>query len=89
MCIDYCRLHAITKMDTYSLPRLDDLLHSTKGAPYITTLDLRSGYYQIKVHENDQEKTPSFIMPFGIYKFKRVQLGLKTAPATFQRLMDR
>jgi hypothetical protein len=72
----------------YPLPRLEELLHSTGNAKYITTLDLRSGYYQIKMYEPHQDKT-AFITPFGVYRFKRMPFGLRNAPATFQRLMDR
>ena len=53
-CVDYRKLNAITISDTYPLPRIDDLLHSAKITPYVTTLDLRSGYWRIKVAEKDK-----------------------------------
>lgn len=88
VCIDYRQLNAITTPDAYPLPRIDDLLHNAKPTPYMSTIDLRAGYWQIKVQDEDQIKT-CFITPFGMYKFLRMPFGLRNAPATFQRLMDR
>lgn len=88
VCIDYRRLNAVTVPDAYPIPRIDDLLHAAKPTRYMTTLDLKAGYWQIKVRQEDQDKT-AFITPFGIYKFKRMPFGLRNAPATFQRLIDR
>ncbi|XP_060810231.1 uncharacterized protein LOC132904321 [Amyelois transitella] len=87
-CVDYQRLNAITKSDTYPLPVIEDLLHSTKREGYMSTLDLRSGYWQVSVAPADRDKT-SFISPMGVFRFLRMPFGLKNAPATFQRLMDR
>lgn len=88
ICIDYRELNAITKADRYPLPRIDDLLHSAKATKFMSTLDLQSGYWQIGVEKNDQDKT-AFVTPFGMYKFTRMPFGLRNAPATFQRLIDR
>lgn len=87
-CVDYRRLNAITKSDTYPLPVIEDLLHATKREGYISTIDLRSGYWQVSVSPADRDKT-AFVSPFGTYRFIRMPFGLKNAPATFQRLMDR
>ncbi|KAL0894244.1 hypothetical protein ABMA27_014254 [Loxostege sticticalis] len=78
VCIDYRRLNATltpTVPDTYPIPRIDDLLHAAKPTPFMTSLDLKSGYWQIKMREEDEDKT-AFITPFGIYKFKRMPFGL-------------
>lgn len=88
VCVDYRKLNAITIPDRYPLPRMDDLLHEATSSPYMTTLDLRAGYWQIEVNDDDKEKT-GFITPFGIFQFNRMAFGLRNAPATFQRLMDR
>ncbi|GFW09977.1 retrovirus-related Pol polyprotein from transposon 17.6 [Trichonephila clavipes] len=88
LCIDYRKLNEITIADTYHLPRMDDLLHQAKLTPFMSTLDLRAGYHQVKVHVEDQDKT-EFVCPFGTYRFLRMPYGLRNAPATFQRLMNR
>ncbi|GFY20471.1 hypothetical protein TNCV_211031 [Trichonephila clavipes] len=71
LCIDYRKLNEITVADTYPLPRMDDLLHQAKLTPFMSTLDLRAGYHQVKVHVEDQDKTP-FVCPFGTYRFLRM-----------------
>ncbi|GBM35753.1 Retrovirus-related Pol polyprotein from transposon 17.6 [Araneus ventricosus] len=88
LCVDFRKLNATTIADTYPLPRMDDLLTEAESTAYMSTLDLKSGYHQIKVHEADQDKT-AFICPFGTYKYLRMPFGLRNAPATFQRLIDR
>ena len=88
VCVDYRRLNSITITDTYPLPRIDDLLHAAKTTPFMTTMDLTSGYWQIKVASKDIVKT-AFTTPFGIFVFNRMPFGLKNASATFQRLIDK
>lgn len=84
VCIDYRKLNSITTPDRYPLPRMDDLLHEARSMPFMPSIDLRAGYWQIKVHTPDREKT-AFITPFGLYQYKRMQFGLRNAPSTFQR----
>ncbi|GFW33568.1 retrovirus-related Pol polyprotein from transposon opus [Trichonephila clavipes] len=67
---------------------MDDLLHQAKLTPFMSTLDLRAGYHQVKVHVEDKDKT-AFVCPFGTYRYLRMPYGLRNAPATFQRLMNR
>lgn len=86
-CVDYRRLNKITKKDVYPLPRIDDSLDRLRHARYFSSIDLRSGYWQIEVDERDREKT-AFITPDGLYEFKVLPFGLCSAPATFQRMMD-
>ncbi|GBN09022.1 Transposon Tf2-6 polyprotein [Araneus ventricosus] len=88
LCIDYGKLNATTIPNTYPLPRMDDLLNEAKSTKFMSTIDLKAGYHQVKVYEADQEKT-AFIYPFGTYKFLRMPFGLRNAPATFQRLIDK
>lgn len=88
VCVDYRRLNSVTVSDKYPLPRIDYLLQSTGKSRIISTIDLQSGYWQVKVRESDRDKT-AFITCFGTFRFKRMPFGLKNAPATFQRMIDR
>ena len=67
---------------------MDDLTDQLGGDNYITTMDLTLGYWQVPVSEDVKYKT-ACATPFGLYQFNRMSFGLKGAPATFQRLMDR
>ena len=87
-CVDYRELNAITKADTFPLPRIDDLLDQLGRSHYFTTLDLASGYWQIKVSPESREKT-AFVTPQGLFEFRVMPFGLTNAPAVFQRLMQR
>jgi hypothetical protein len=87
-CVNYKPLNDITKKDNYLLPRIDEMLDALQDAQWFTTLDLASGYWQIKVKKEDQKKT-AFITKFGIYEFKVMPFGLYNAPATFQRTIDK
>ena len=88
MVIDYRALNEKTVGDAYPLPNITDILDQLGGAKYFTVLDLASGFHQIEVEPADRHKT-AFSTPFGHYQFNRMPFGLKNAPATFQRLMDR
>jgi hypothetical protein len=87
-CVNYKPLNDVTKKDNYPLPRIDEIMDSLNEAKWFTTLDLASGYWQIKVKPEDQEKT-AFITKFGTFEFKVMPFGLCNAPATFQRTMDK
>jgi hypothetical protein len=87
MVQDYRYLNKITIKNRYPLPRIDDLLDSISRMKYFTSLDLTSGYYQIRITEEDVPKT-AFRTPFGLYQFKVLTFGLTNAPATFQSVMN-
>ena len=86
-CVDYRQLNQVTKLDVFPLPRIDDTLDLLSGAKYFTTLDLASGYCQVCVDQESQEKT-AFITYSGLYEFKKMSFGLVNTSATFQRLME-
>ena len=87
-CIDYRKLNAVTRKDSYPLPRIDDALDSLSGSKYFTTLDLQSGYHQVAMHPDSMEKT-AFISHAGLFEYKVMSFGLCGAPPSFQRLMTR
>ena len=86
-CVDYRALNSVTKPDVFPLPRIYDLLDQLGKSKYFTTLDLKSGYWQIKVQTDSQEKT-AFITHEGLFEFRVMPFGVKNAPAVFQRLMQ-
>ncbi|KAL6478149.1 hypothetical protein MHYP_G00139840 [Metynnis hypsauchen] len=88
MCVDYRTLNRHTIPDQYAVPLIDEALDCLNGSKWFSVLDLRSGYYQIPMAEDDQEKT-AFICPLGFFQFERMPQGVTGAPATFQRLMER
>ena len=88
LCVDYKELNKKTTSDKYPLPPMHELLRDVQPGKAISIIDLQAGYWQVPVDPKDQDKT-GFSAPGGFYRFKRMPFGLKNAPATFQRMMDR
>lgn len=85
--IDYRKLNEVTRTQVYPLPHMDDYFDALGSAKYFSTLDLKSGYWQIPLDEESCEKT-AFTCPIGHFEFKVMPFGIKNAPADFQRLME-
>ena len=86
-CIDYRKLNKITKPNSYPLPVIDDILALLGNAKYFSSLDLKSGYWQVLMDDDDKEKT-AFACHRGLYQFNVLPFGLCNAPAIFQEMMS-
>ncbi|CAF4640479.1 unnamed protein product, partial [Rotaria magnacalcarata] len=86
-CVDFRQLNSVTVRDVYPIPRIDDTLDQLQAAKYFTSLDLKSGFWQIELDDESRPKT-AFITHAELFQFKVIPFGLTNAPATFQRLMD-
>ncbi|GJX82348.1 putative reverse transcriptase domain-containing protein [Tanacetum coccineum] len=88
MCIDYRELNKLTVKNRYLLPRIDDLFDQLQESSVYSKIDLRSGYHQLRVHEEDIPKT-KFRTRYGHYEFQVMPFGLTNAPAVFMDLLNR
>ena len=88
MCVDFTDLNKACPKDSFPLPMIDQLMDSTVGHKLLTFMDAFLRYNQIKMTEEDQEKT-AFITSQGLYFYKVIPFGLKNAGATYQRLVNK
>ena len=88
MCVDFMDLNRACLKDSYPLPQIDTLVDSTTRHELLSFMDAFSGYNQIKMKEEDQEKT-SFVTSQGLFCYKVMPFELKNAGATYQRLMNK
>ena len=86
-CVDYRKINAVTCKDAYPIPRVDDTLDTLSGSTWFSTIDLKSGYWQVEMAPQDREKT-AFCTQEGSFEFNVMPFGLCNAPATFQHLVD-
>ena len=88
LCIDLRKLNNRTIKDGYALPRIDDTLDCLHGARWFSTLDLKSGYWQVELEEEAKPLTAFTMGPLGLGDCERLPFGLTNDSATFQRLME-
>jgi hypothetical protein len=88
LCIDYRQLNKVTVKNIYPLPRIDDLFDQLKGAKVFSKIDLRSGYYQMRIKGQDVLKT-AFRTRYGHFEFLVLPFGFTNAPTLFMDLMNR
>lgn len=88
LCIDYRKLNSQTIKDAYALPNVEEAFSALTGSKWFSVMDLKSGYYQIEMEEEDKHKT-AFVCPLGFWEFNRMPQGITNAPSTFQRLMEK
>ena len=87
-CVDFRRLNACTKKDSYPLPRIQEALESMAGAAHFSTMDFKSGFWQVCMAPESQQYTAFTVGNLGFYEFTRMPFGLCNVPATFQHLMQ-
>nr|GEV30326.1 putative reverse transcriptase domain-containing protein [Tanacetum cinerariifolium] len=88
MCIDYRELNKLTVKNRYLLPRIDDLFDQLQGSSIYSMIDLRTGYHQLRIREEDIPIT-AFRTRYGHYEFQVMSFGFTNAPAVFMDLMNR
>ena len=87
-CVVYHRLNEVTHKDLYPVPRIDDTIDALSGVEWFSTLDLKSGYWQLQLDESSKEKTTASSNGHGLGQFKIMPFGLCNDPATFEQLME-
>lgn len=87
-CTDYRKVNNVTKADLFPLPRMEDCIDQVGSAKYVSKFDLLKGYWQVPLTKRAQE-IAAFITPSGLFSYTVMPFGLRNAPATFQRLMNR
>jgi len=87
-CTDFRKLNSVTKADSFPLPRIEDCIDKIGRAKYVTTLDLLKGYWQVPLTDRAKELS-AFMTPQGLYQYSVMPFGMKNAPVTFQRMVNK
>lgn len=87
-CVDFRQLNKVTRRDAYPLPFMDSILDRLGNSRYLSSLDIKSAYWQIEIDESSRQYTAFSIPGRGHFQFRRLPFGLHNAPATWQRLID-
>lgn len=88
LCVDYRKLNMQTFQDAYALPNLEESFSAPAGSQWFSVMDLKSGYYQVEMEEEDKTKT-AFTCPLGFWEFNRMPQAITNSPSTFQCLMEK
>lgn len=88
LCVDYRGINQLVEPNRYPIPLMDELREKTTGSTWFTRLDLKNGYYLIRINEGDEWKT-TFKTKLGLYEYTVMPFGLANAPASFQAMMDK
>lgn len=88
-CVDYRKLNMVTERDAYPLPYISSTLDKLRDARYLSSLDIKTAYFQVPLAESSRPLTAFTVPNRGLFQFKRLPMGLANSPATFQRLIDR
>lgn len=88
-CVDYRKLNAVTEKDAYPLPYINATLDRLRNAKFLSSMDIKSAYFQVPLEESSRPLTAFTVPNRGLFHFLRLPMGLSNSPATFQRLVDR
>lgn len=88
-CVDFRKINKVTKRDAYPIPYVSAILDRLRDCKYLSSIDLKSAYWQVPLEESSKEKTAFTVPGRGLYQFTKMPFGLHNSPATWQRLVDR